>query len=133
MLYFVLHFITLPLPSTHIRQTAASCRVVLGCIRKLLWFSSIHIGPNHWTIPISQVPRARPICPYHHRVAVGFVNYKLFLMFIDGLFGKGLSLKKCTVHFHRNWFIPFPLPCFFFSFLFISCLFLAYIKLTFQV
>lgn len=61
-------------------------------LQGLLWFLSIQIGPSQWTIAISSISLARPICPYHNRGAGSFVNYKLFLMFIDGLiFGKGLK------------------------------------------
>ena len=78
--------------SAHRWQVSPASELHFLQLQGLLWFPFIQIGPSHWTILISSISLARPICPYHNRGARSFVNYKLFLMFIDGLiFGKGWS------------------------------------------
>lgn len=78
--------------SVHRWQVSPASELRFLQLQGLLWFPFIQIGPSHWTIPISGISSARPICPYLSRGAGSFVHYKLFLMFIDGLlFGKGWS------------------------------------------
>lgn len=102
--------------SAHRWQVSPASELHFLQLQGLLWFPFIQIGPSHWTILISSISLARPICPYHNRDARSFVNYQLFLMFIDGLiFWNGWS----RYFFPNVWFTFIeseapPLSSFFF-------------------